>query len=99
MTIFIVYDIETRNTDRAIPYNMTFYRLKKLAGRYNRDLTPYEMENCKKDILAFDGDTCVSNAFDFLIKLKENHVKLKKLKLLIIIYNYTRILEVDSILG
>ena len=30
---FIVYDLETHNTDRARPYNMTFYRLSKIAGR------------------------------------------------------------------
>ena len=44
---------------------MTFYRLSKLAGRYKRDLTPYEKDKSKKDILVFDGDNCVSNALDF----------------------------------
>ena len=48
---YIVYDLETHNTDRAIPNNMTFYRLSKLAGRYNRDITPYEFEKCKKKVL------------------------------------------------
>ena len=38
-TNFIVYYLETPNTDRARPYNMTFYQLGKLAGRYNLDLT------------------------------------------------------------
>ena len=33
---FIVYDLETHNTDRAIPYLFCFYRLSNLAGRYNR---------------------------------------------------------------
>ena len=33
LTNFIVYDFETHNTDRARPYNMTFYRLSKIAGR------------------------------------------------------------------
>ena len=33
LTNFIVYDLETHNTDRAKPYNMTFYRLSKIAGR------------------------------------------------------------------
>ena len=36
----IVYDLETHNTDRASPNVFCFYRLSKLAGRYNRDLTP-----------------------------------------------------------
>ena len=39
LTNFIVYDLETHNTDRARPYNMTFYRLSKIAGRYERDPT------------------------------------------------------------
>ena len=70
MTNFIVYDLETHNTDRARPYDMTFYRLSKLAGRYNRDLTPYENGKCEKVTLVFDGDNCVSNALDFCLKLK-----------------------------
>ena len=39
LTNFIVYDLETHNTDRARAYVFCFYRLSKLAGRYNRDLT------------------------------------------------------------
>ena len=35
LTNFIVYDLETHNTDRARPYCISFYRLSKLAGRYN----------------------------------------------------------------
>ena len=48
MTSFSVYDLETHNTDRARPYCISFYRFCKLAGRYDRDLTPYEMEKCQK---------------------------------------------------
>ena len=47
-TNFITYDLETHNTDRARPYVFCFYRLKKLAGIYNRDLTKDEIEKCKK---------------------------------------------------
>ena len=41
---FIVYDLETHNTDRARPYVFCFYRLSKLGGRYNRDLTKDEID-------------------------------------------------------
>ena len=41
---FIAYDLETHNTNRARPYNMKFYRLSKIAGRYNRDPTPEELQ-------------------------------------------------------
>ena len=51
LTIFVVYDLETHNTDRARPYCLSFYRLSKLAGRYNRDLTPYVTD--KKKILFY----------------------------------------------
>ena len=42
LTNFFVYDLETHNTDRARPYSMTFYRLSKIAGRYERDPTKKE---------------------------------------------------------
>ena len=77
LTNFIVYDLETHNTDRARPYCISFYRLSKLAGRYNRDLTSDEIENCRKDTIAFDGDDCVSKALDFCLKLKGEERKVK----------------------
>ena len=45
-------------------------RLSKLAGRYYRDLTPSELEKCRNDTIAFDGDNCVSKTLDFCLKLK-----------------------------
>ena len=45
LNIFITYDLETHNTDRARPYVFCFYRLGKIADGYNRDLTTYEIEN------------------------------------------------------
>ena len=44
LTNFIVYDLETQNTDRARHYVFSFDRLSKLAGRYNRSLTTDETE-------------------------------------------------------
>ena len=82
LTNFIVYDIETHNTDRARPYVFSFYRLSKLAGRYNRDLNPNELEKCRKDTIAFDGDDCVEKALDFCLQLKGEEYKNKKGKVL-----------------
>ena len=70
LTNFIVYDLITHNTDRTRPYNMTFYRISKLAGRYSRDSTPYEIDKCKNDTLVFDGDNCVGKASHFFIKIQ-----------------------------
>ena len=67
---FIVYDLETHNTDRARPYIMTFYRLSKIAGRYERDPTQEELQKSINDTIAFSGDNCINIALDYLLKLK-----------------------------
>ena len=82
LTIFIVFDLETHNTDRARPYVFSFYRSSKLSERYKRDITPCETHNCKKDTNAFDVDECAGNASDFCLKLKCDERKDKKNKVL-----------------
>ena len=77
LTNFIVYDLETHNTDRARPYNMTFYRLSKISGRYERDPTREELQKSIDDTIAFDGDNCINNALDYCLKLKGEERKLK----------------------
>ena len=37
LTTFFVYDLGTHNMDRARPYVFCFYRLNKLAEKYDRD--------------------------------------------------------------
>ena len=56
---------------------MTFYRLSKIAGRYDRDPTKEELENSIKDTIAFAGDNCINNALDFYLKLKGDERKVK----------------------
>ena len=70
LTNIIVYDLETHNTNRARAYNMTFYRLSKIAGRYERDPTKEELQKSINDTMAFSGDNCISNTLDYLLKLK-----------------------------
>ena len=82
LTNFIVYDLETHKTDRARPYVFCFYRLSKLVGRYSRDLTSDEIDKCKKDTIAFDGDDYVEKVSDFCLKLKGQEYKDKKGKVL-----------------
>ena len=75
LTNFIVYDLETYSSDRARPYNMTFYRLSKIAGRYSRDPTPEELQKSIKDTIAFIGDDCINNALDYFLKFKGDERK------------------------
>ena len=76
LTNFFVYDLETHNTDRARPYCISFYRLSKLAGRYDRDPTKNELERSLQDTIAFAGDKCISNALDYCLKLKGEEYKI-----------------------
>ena len=59
--------------------------MSKLAGRYNRDSTLDELEKCRKDTIAFDGDNCVSKALDFCLKLKGEK---RRVKNEIVVYNF-----------
>ena len=70
LTNFIVFDLETYNTDRAKPYNISFYRLSKIAGRYNRDPTKEELQKSINDTISFAGENCVGIALDFLLIFK-----------------------------
>ena len=78
LTNFIAYDFETHKTDRARPYVICFYRLSKLAGRYNRDLTSSALQKCRKDTIAFEGNDCVEKVLHFCLKLKGEEYKDKK---------------------
>ena len=84
LTNFIVYDLETHNTNRARPYNMTFYRLSKIACRYNRDPTKEKLQKSINDTIAFIGDNCINDALDYLLKLK---VEERKVNNKIVEYN------------
>ena len=76
-TNFTVYDLETHNTDRAISYCISFYRLNEISGRYKRDQTREELDKCKKDTIVFDGGNCISNGLEFCLKLKGEERKVK----------------------
>ena len=79
---FIVYDLGTLNTDIAKPYTITFYRLYKIAGRWERDPTEDELNKSKKYAIAFVGENCVGTTLDFCLKIKREEYKGKKSKVL-----------------
>ena len=47
-----------------------FYRLSKIAGRYERDPAQEELQKSINDTIAFSGDNCINIALDYLLKLK-----------------------------
>ena len=56
---------------------MTFYRLNRISGRYERDPTQEELQKSIKYTIAFDGENCINNALDFCLKLKGDERKVK----------------------
>ena len=92
----IVYGIETFNTDTAVPYANCIYRLGKLSGKYNRDITQREYEKCRKNCIVFKGTNSINEMLDYVLQFK-GEVKKLITKLLIIINTYLLIKAVDSI--
>ena len=49
----IVYDIETFNTIKCVPYAKCIYRLGKISGKYYRDISEKEYQKCLNDCIVF----------------------------------------------
>ena len=45
----IVYDLETFNIDKAVPYASCIYRLSKIAGKNNRHISEKEYQKSSND--------------------------------------------------
>ena len=65
-----VFDIETFNSDRAIPYAICMYRPNKISGNINRDITEREYENCRKDYIVFRGTDSINEMLDYVLQFK-----------------------------
>ena len=61
---------------------MTFYRLSKITGRYERDPTQEELKRSINDALIFVGDNCIRNSLDYCLKLKGEEIRDEKGKVL-----------------
>ena len=66
----IVYDLETFNTDRAVPHGSCIYRLNKLSAKRNRDITQGEYEKCRKDCILFKGTDSIFEKLDYVLQIK-----------------------------
>ena len=70
LTKMIVFDIESFNTDRAVPYANCIYRLSENLGRYNRDIIHRELEKCRKDCFVFKGTDNINEVLDHVVQFK-----------------------------
>ena len=66
----IVHDLDTFNTDGAVPCANCLYRLSKLSGEYNRDTTRREYEKCRKECIVFKGTDSIEEMLDYVLQFK-----------------------------
>ena len=66
----ILYDIETFNTDRAVPYANCMYRLSIISGKYNRDISEKEYQKCLNDCVVFKGLDTINEMLDYVLQFK-----------------------------
>ena len=59
-----MYDLETFNEERALPYASGIYKLDKCSGKYHRDITDKEYPKGLNDCVVFNGTDCVNKILD-----------------------------------
>ena len=68
LTNMIIYDLETYNKDRAVPYCSCKYKLSKISGKYLRDITETESRKCLNDGVLFKGSDCINEMLDYVLE-------------------------------
>ena len=77
LTNLVVYDLETFNKIKAVPYCSCIYKLSKISGKYHRDVSEQEYQNCLNDCVVFKGTDCFNEMFDHVLSFKGEPKKVK----------------------
>ena len=73
----VVYDIETFNSDRAVSYANCIYRVSKLSGKNNRDISEKEYQKCSNDCIVFKGMDNNKKKLDYVLQFKREPKRIK----------------------
>ena len=84
LTNIVVYDLETFNKIKAVPYCSCIYKLSKISGKHHRDKSKLEYQNCLIDCVVFKGTDCINEMLDHVLSFKGEP---KKVKTTIVEYN------------
>ena len=66
----IAYDLETLNTEIAIPYSICIYTLSKISGKNYCDITNREYEKGRKDSIVFKETDNNNEMLDYVLQFK-----------------------------
>ena len=72
-----MYDLQTYNRDRAVPYCSCIYKLRKIYGKYSRDITEKEYQKCLNDCVVFKGNDFINDMLDHVSSFKGEPKKVK----------------------
>ena len=78
ITNIVVYDLETFNKMRAVPYCSCLYKLSKLSGKHHGDISEQEHQKCLNDCFVFKGTDCINEMLDHVSSFKREPKKVRK---------------------
>ena len=70
LTNKVVYDVETFNKIRAVPYCSCLSKLSKISSKYHRDISEQEYRKCLNDCVVFKGIDCINEMLDHVLSFK-----------------------------
>ena len=70
LTNIVVYDLETFNKNRAVPYCSCIYKLSKSSGKYHPDKSEQEYQKCLNDSVVFKGTDCINEKLVHVLSFK-----------------------------
>ena len=77
LTNIVVYDLETFNKIRVVPYCSCIYKLSKISGKYHRDISEERYQKCLNDCVVFKGADCTNEMLDHVLSFKGEPKKVK----------------------
>ena len=72
-----MYDLETFNKVRAVPYCSYIFKLSKVSGKYHRYISEQKYQKCLYDYIVFKGTDCVNEMLDRVLSFKREAKKIK----------------------
>ena len=70
LTNIVVYDLETFNKIRAVPYCSCIDKLSKNCSKDHRDISAKEYQKCLNDCVVFKGTDCINEMLDHVLSFK-----------------------------
>ena len=77
LTNIVVYDLETFNKSRVVPYCSCIYKLSKLSGKYHRHISEQEYQKSLNDCVVSKGTDCINEMLDHVLSFKGEPKKVK----------------------